>query len=238
MLVIKQIWSECRLRKIEKGVVLLIIVDLWWCITSQSWTSSFVCVWFGIDLVKKWVVQKEMPEIVCFLPMELIARQKYARMKGYLEGLLLSFYLMGCLLLSQISHYGEPVNWAVISHTLLVGFDYFMQCSERSVMEENARYRRLEPDLFRKMCCPGWYRILYYLTGGIRVLIWMSSFYWCMLQDGERFMSIFPWQWILALCCLAAGLLVMHVFRMRHILYTVEMGDYNVGGREYKDGGI
>lgn len=235
MLMLKQICTEMRYRKIKIGKVILILSDFVFSLLSHSWMSALIYIWCSLDFLKDKGEKAEMPEVICFLPMELNARQRYVQVKGYVESGLLSFYVAVCLLLSQIPLWGTTVNWPAIPYTLVVVLDFWFNSCEKSILKENAAYRKMEIKTFREMCCPRWYQVLYYVTMGIRLVIILTAFYWCAWFNPEQDIFSFSQGWMFGLFISLLGLLAAHLFRMKYILFAVNMGDYNAGANE-KDG--
>lgn len=235
MLMLKQICTEMRYRKIKAGKVILILSDIVLSLFSHSWMTSLVYIWCSLDILKDKGEQAEMPEIICFLPMELDARKRYVQVRGYVESGLLSLYVAACLLVSQLPIWGTTVNWPAIPYTLVVVLDFWLNSCEKSVLKENAACRKMEIKAFREMCCPRWYRVLYNVTVVIRVIIVLTAFYWCAWYNPALDSFSFSTAWMIGLLISILVLFAAHLFRMKFILFAIDMGDYNAAAGE-KDG--
>lgn len=233
-MIARQVFGELRYRKINKKKVFFIFFDLMICLLFHSWIESWMIIWWSLGYLQKKEMEKEMPEVSYFVPMELEARQKYVAAKGYLEGGLMGLYITVCLLLSQVPLYRDGFRLPVIFYSLWLGVDYLLLTGENSVISENVRYRRIEKNAFKKICCPGWYRVLDALATIVRVIVVITSFLWCARLNYDMSMNdtFISKGWVLALLISVVILLILHVFRMRYILFTVNMGDYNARSEE------
>lgn len=233
-MIARQIFGELRYKKINKQKTAIIFFDFLFSLLFHSWIEAWILIWCSMDYLQKKEMEKEMPEVSYFVPMELEARQKYAAAKGYLEGGLMGLYITVCLLLSQAPLYGDGFRLPVILYSLWLGVDYLLLTSENSVISENVRYRRIERNAFKKICCPGWYRVFAALTMVVRVIIVITAWLWCVFLDYDMEMdgTFISKGWGLALLIAVVILLILHIFRMRYILFTVNMGDYNARSEE------
>lgn len=235
MLMLKQICTEMRYRKIKIGKVILVLSDIVLSLFSHSWMGAMIYIWCSLDFLNDKGEQAEMPEVICFLPMEQNARQRYVQVRGYVENGVLSLYVAVCLLVTQLPLWGTAVNWPALSYTVVVVLDFWFNSCEKSILKENAAYRKMEMKAFREMCCPRWYQVLYKITMGIRIIIILTAFYWCGWFNPELESFSFSTGWLIGLFISLTGLLTAHLFRMKYILFAINMGDYNAGAGE-KDG--
>jgi hypothetical protein len=229
MLMLKQVWTEIRLRKLKAGLVAFLVVDLVVSVMMHSWIQSWLCVWMTLDFVKPRLEDKEMPEVLCFLPMERKARLRYVKMKGYVEASFISIFLLVCLLLTQIPLEGHVVNWWTVAYTFVFVLAFFVSYAERIIMDENAGSRKMERKTFREWCCPAWYKVVCNIFSVIWVIVMLLAFYLCDLGEPGR--ESFGMFWKVGLVVFPILLIAGHVMQMRYVFYVIDIGDYNVGGR-------
>lgn len=235
MLTLKQICREMRYQKVKTGKIILIFSVIVISLFSHSWITSLWYIWCSLGFLKDKGEQAEMPEIICFLPVELEARKRYVQVRAYVESGLLSLYVAACLLVTQLPLWNKTINWYVIPYTIVVVLDFWFNSCEKSVLKENTACRKMELKAFREMCCPRWYRVLYNVTVAIRIVVMLTALYWCAWYEPGKGTFSFSAGWMTGLFLSFLSLLIGHLIRMNYILFAVNMGDYNAIAGE-KDG--
>lgn len=228
MLMIRQIMRELKYSPKNKKEIANLLVGLLISFLFRNWNVTYIYIFSEMVYITKRRSLHNVPEIFCFLPMERKAREKYIKQKGYLVSGIMTFYMMGCLLITLIPYEEKPFNRTGFWYTLIVGIVVLIQSSERFVMSDNAKYRKITIAFYKKFCFPLWYRIL----DGFALVIKIGICLWVFL-DVEKISFISLGQgWKLFISVMVFVMVVIHIIGMQYMIAMVDMGDYNAQGSE------
>lgn len=232
MLMIKQLMTEIKFTRKSVRLIFLILLG---CMAGGVFIHSLIACLISMFLFMffflKYRIKQDMPEVTCFLPMDLQERHNYVRTKGYLMaaamGLLLIISLLVILWADRVPMHKPFMDWSAFLGIVLAGTDCFFMLSEGFVESENARYRKMERALYRQFCCPLWYRILNCFSRMVQYLAMLVCIYFGLWYDSHFENYDFAWKWKLVVGILILFLLITHIITMRYLVSTVEMGDFN-----------
>lgn len=232
MLIIKQLMTEIKFAKKSVSLIFLFLLG---CMAGgvfiHSMTVCLISMFLFMVFFEKYRIRQDIPEVTCFLPMDLQERTQYVRTKGYLMagtmGLFLTISLLVILWIDRVPMHKPLMDWSTFLSIVLAGTDYFFMFSERIMESENARYRKMERTLYREFCCPLWYRVLNYFSRMVQYLAMFVCISFRLWYDSEFENYDFSWKWKLVVGILILFLLITHIITMRYLVSTVEMGDFN-----------
>lgn len=228
----KQIWIELKYTKKLRHLALVIPLTLCATLFLREWMLVYSMLVGYMEYLLRRNRSGEIPEILSFLPIEQKERRHHVRRRSDLISGAFGLYLTVCLLSCYILYKSRSVNRVGTGCMLVIGVSYFLKTREQLVAEENAACRRYEISLYRKWCCPLWYREINNMAVILRTAILIISYYWCDLYDGTEGVPADSGQWILGLAAGLAVLFLFHILMMRHSISIVDMGDY--GGKRDK----
>ena len=220
---VRQVWLEWRYSRKSKETYIALIVMYFLCFLFGSWFACYV-VFMGDRLeFLKLLKNREMPEVMCFLPMERSARQRYIRIKSYLLAGVLGVNVILILFICCIPRGEQVWNFNLVFLVMVLGIDLFLYTAEQYVAKENTGNRQVGLSLYREICCPKWYRILFKTGWVIRIALIISGGAMEVTPINIILTSV-VWTGITAASLMLLG--IIHIFLIRHDLAVLDMGDY------------
>ena len=113
-----------------------------------------------------------------------------------------------------------------MGNILLIVFTYYLTFRERIILIENAKYRKLEPVGYQKICCPLWWRVLHVCSTVLQTWLFVFGYFLGIVFDlskGQVPDVSYPWEIGYGIAFIA--LLICHVLSVKYHFSIVDMGD-------------
>ena len=222
---VRQVWLEWRYSRKSKSMYAELIFLLLFCMIFLNWVTCYIVFILGSMPAISGRRQKDMPEVICFLPMEREAKQRYILDKSLMLSGFRGIFMLVLLMVIGLRDrkIGTPLFWILVLSLVL---DVFFYTAEQNMIKENVGYRQVGFSLYRELCCPKWYRVIQKLSWVLRVGLCITG---VVFSDVSKDM---PWNISMVTGCVVVELVItavlvfIHIFLIRHDLAVLDMGDY------------
>lgn len=220
-LMLKQMITEWKLTKIKVPYVWIAIGIGTVC--TRIWILVFVVSMIYFVILISVKRRKEVPEIISFIPAGEQFFMMYRRMKAGLES---GIYCL-LFLLAQCVCIGEQEPFKEFGNMMMCTIVMWCFLTEGIIETENAAYTKKNVQIYRKVCCPLWYRAACGLQSAALSAVVFTSF--------THYYETETWHNIVLCIISTVFVIVCHIFLMQHLCRESFIGDYN--GKEVKQDG-
>lgn len=234
MLMLKQIlieaWFERKRNK--KKIVMDISMLIGLCICSG--VLHFPLVGYAIILIYIEAILKrdkgnEMPEIICFIPLEHKANCQYLLLKVYITSLIscILFFVAFLIVTLQGKQYFF-MNKSSVEYILFLAVQMFLAGSLNAMIYESEEYKGLARDYYIKYSWSIWQKVSYWVITFLCVVMVGWSFYLSLVEKTSGLYFVqkgFLWGVTLVQ-------LLLYIYIIRKMLENRVFEDYNAKENE------